>query len=84
MRPILNVPAPDLTVIAADRGGFPHLDVVRKIDGRDALVSHGSDMPVWGPFFEGRGTFVLTESGQPIATSEPIAALVAWLESVQR
>ena len=85
MRPILNVPAPDLTRLAMDRGGFPHLDVARKIDGRDPLVSHGSDMPVWGPYFDGpEAAFVFTKPGQPIATSGPVAALIAYLESIQQ
>ena len=85
MRPALTVPAPDLTLISERAGGsFPHFDVVSKIDGRHPLVSHGSDMPVWGPYFEGDGGAVKTSAGQPILTSAPIAALVEWLESIQR
>ena len=85
MRPALRVPTPDLTLLAERNGGaFPHFDVIRKIDGRDPLVSHGSDMPVWGNFFEGEAGAVRTQSGQPILTTAPIAALVEWLESVQR
>ena len=83
MHPVLTVEAPDLTRLAAERGGFPHADVVRKIDGRDPLVSHGSDMPVWGPYFDGEGGVVRTDSGRPIPTSGAIEALVSWLETVQ-
>ncbi|MEM7641864.1 MAG: cytochrome c [Pseudomonadota bacterium] len=85
MRDVLAVDVPDLTGLAARAGGtFPHFEVVSKIDGRDPVVSHGSAMPVWGPVFDGvEGAFVRTEAGQPIVTSVPIAALVAWLEGVQ-
>jgi mono/diheme cytochrome c family protein len=85
MTPALRWPAPDLTTLAGD-GAFPVLEVVTKIDGRDPLASHGSQMPVWGPYFEEydpQGAFLPTPSGQPVATSAPVAALVAWLESVQ-
>jgi mono/diheme cytochrome c family protein len=85
MADVLAVEVPDLTGLAARAGGtFPHYDVVAKIDGRDPVTSHGGAMPVWGPVFEGvEAGFVRTEAGQPIVTSEPIAALVAWLEGVQ-
>ncbi|MEM8823462.1 MAG: cytochrome c [Pseudomonadota bacterium] len=82
---VLAVDVPDLTGLAARAGGtFPHFDVVAKIDGRDPVISHGGAMPVWGPVFDGvESAFVRTEAGQPIVTSVPIAALVAWLEGVQ-
>ena len=81
---VLAVPVPDLTGLAARNEGLPHLDVVTKTYGRDPVVGHGSAMPVWGPVFDGvEGAFVRTEAGQPIVTSVPIAALVAWLEGVQ-
>ncbi|WGH78955.1 c-type cytochrome [Jannaschia ovalis] len=85
MTEVLVVPVPDLTGLAARAGGtFPHFGVVAQIDGRDPLLSHGMTMPVWGPVFEGvEAAFVRTDAGQPIVTSAPIAALVAWLESVQ-
>lgn len=41
-------------------------------------------MPVYGDFFEGRDVGLKTDSGQPIMTSQPIADLVAWLQSIQR
>lgn len=74
----------DLTALARGNAGvFPVERVVRRIDGRDPLVSHGSPMPVYGPFFEGRDTAVKTAAGQPILTSEPIADLLAHLQSIQ-
>ncbi|TFL19665.1 c-type cytochrome [Jannaschia formosa] len=84
MQKVLSVDVPDLTRLAGE-DGFPHFDVIAKIDGRDPVVSHGGAMPIWGDFFdEGEGAFVRTEAGQPIVTSPPVAALVAWLETVQR
>jgi mono/diheme cytochrome c family protein len=83
MTSVLSVGVPDLTRLS-DAGAFPHYDVVAKIDGRDPVVSHGGAMPVWGDFFERtEAAFVRTEAGQPIVTSPPVAALVAWLETVQ-
>ncbi len=83
MTEVLSVEIPDLTRLSTG-GAFPHFDVAAKIDGRDPVLSHGGAMPVWGSVFEGgESAFIRTESGQPIVTSEPIAALVAWLESVQ-
>jgi mono/diheme cytochrome c family protein len=83
MQDVLSVDVPDLTGLAED-GVFPRFDVIAKIDGRDPIVSHGGAMPVWGDFFDSdAATFVRTETGQPVVTSEAIAALVAWLEGVQ-
>ncbi|SDZ14071.1 Cytochrome c [Jannaschia faecimaris] len=84
MQEVLAVEVPDLTQLAARAGGFPHYEVVTKIDGRRPVMSHGDVMPVWGRVFEGTDSaFVRTDAGQPIVTSVPIAALVAWLEGVQ-
>ncbi|PWJ13339.1 c-type cytochrome [Jannaschia seohaensis] len=83
MQSVLSVAVPDLTALAGE-GGFPHFGVIAKIDGRDPVISHGGVMPVWGDFFDmGQGAFVRTEAGQPIVTTPPVAALVAWLEAVQ-
>jgi mono/diheme cytochrome c family protein len=83
MQDVLSVDVPDLTRLA-EGGAFPHFDVIAKIDGRDPIVSHGGAMPVWGDVFDGdAAAFVRTETGQPVITSEAIAALVAWLEGVQ-
>lgn len=84
MAPVLLVRPADLTAILKRHGGvFPLERVIARIDGRDPLVSHGSDMPVYGSFFEGRGVALRTETGQPLMTSQPIADLVAWLRTVQ-
>ena len=84
MTGVLTVKPADLTALAAQDpdGRFPRARVVRRIDGRDPLVSHGSPMPVYGFFFEGRDVALRTASGQPIMTSQPVADLVAFLEKL--
>lgn len=84
MSPVLLVQPADLTKLSEKDGGdFPTYRVVKRIDGRDPLVSHGSDMPVYGWFFEGNDVAISAQSGQPIMTSRPVADLVAWLRTIQ-
>lgn len=84
MAGVLVIQPSDLTGLAANNGGsFPTERVIKRIDGRDPLVSHGSPMPVYGFFFEGQGKAVKTASGQPIMTSESIVDLLAYLQSLQ-
>lgn len=84
MAGVLVIKPADLTRLSAGNGGvFPTERVIRRIDGRDPLVSHGSPMPIFGQFFEGRDTAVKTPGGQPMMTSEPIADLVAYLQGIQ-
>ncbi|TDE41196.1 c-type cytochrome [Antarcticimicrobium sediminis] len=84
MAGVLVIQPSDLSALAAKNGGsFPTERVIKRIDGRDPLVSHGSPMPVYGFFFEGQGKAVKTASGQPIMTSEPIVDLLAYLQSLQ-
>ncbi|HTL49100.1 MAG TPA: cytochrome c [Steroidobacteraceae bacterium] len=49
------VPVPDLTRIAARRGGaFPKDEIFRIIDGQTDMAAHGTRrMPVWGYEFSG-------------------------------
>ena len=85
MAPVLILQPTDLTRLAASNGGtFPTLRVVMRIDGRDPLVSHGSPMPLFGPFFEGSSAEVIAPDGTRIPTSQPVANLVAWLQGVQQ
>ena len=81
----LNPQPPDLTRLSLRHDGvFPLERVVRRIDGRDPLVSHGSPMPVYGELFdEAPWVAIKTDSGQPLLTSGPVVDLVAWLRSVQ-
>ncbi|MFK7882237.1 c-type cytochrome [Roseobacter sp.] len=84
MAPVLLVQPSNLTKLSTTADGvFPVYRVVKRIDGRDPLVSHGSDMPVYGWFFEGQDTAIAAETGQPIMTSKPVADLVAWLQTIQ-
>lgn len=85
MSPSLVIQPPDLTGLSARNNGvFPVVRVVMRIDGREPLVSHGSPMPVYGPYFEGvANTAMKLPSGQPMLVAEPIADLVGYLQSVQ-
>ena len=81
--PLLTVPVPDLTRIAARRGGeFPELEIFRIIDGQSELAAHGSrHMPVWGYEFFG------DDADDEVAHSravEKVDRLVAHLRSIQR
>ena len=74
----------DLRGLANRAGGaFPVADVARKIDGRDPLLSHGGPMPVYGFFFRGDDVAIPSESGQPILTTQPLADVLAFLETLQ-
>ena len=85
MSPSLVVAPADLTTLSArNEGVFPTTRVVMRIDGRDPLISHGSMMPVYGDFFEGTDVATKAETGQPIMTSQPIADLLAYLETLQQ
>ena len=85
MAPALLVQPKDLTALTVENDGvFPLLRVIRRIDGRDPLVSHGSDMPVYGQLFEGDDTALKLPSGQPVMTSRTIADLVVFLQAIQK
>lgn len=85
LAPALTLQPVDLTTLANRNDGvFPLERVLRRIDGTDPLVSHGSPMPVYGPYFEGvANTPMKLPSGQPMLVAEPIADLVGYLMSVQ-
>ncbi|QYK40795.1 MAG: c-type cytochrome [Paracoccaceae bacterium] len=85
MAPILTIQPTDLTRLAVTAGGvFPMLRAASRIDGRDPLVAHGSPMPVYGGFFEGRQVSVKLPDGQPMMVTETVADLLAWLQTIQR
>ena len=84
MAPAMLVQPKNLTVLATENDGvFPTERVIRRIDGTDPLISQGSDMPVYGPFFAVDDTPTKTETGQPIMTSSPVVDLVAYLKTLQ-
>jgi mono/diheme cytochrome c family protein len=85
MAPVLLVQPSDLTRLSATADGvFPLLRVVRRIDGADPLVSHGSAMPVYGPLFQGNEVALRTASGQPVLMGRAVADLVLYLQEIQR
>lgn len=81
--PLLEVPVPDLTLIASRRGGsFPEDEVYRIIDGQADLPAHGPrNMPVWG--YEFYGDDPDDEAAHREATGK-IERLVKYLRSIQR
>jgi mono/diheme cytochrome c family protein len=81
--PILKVPVPDLTLIAARRGGaFPEDEIYQIIDGQADLSAHGPrHMPVWG--YEFFGDEPDDEAAHRAAT-EKIERLLNYLRSIQR
>ncbi|MBO9465595.1 cytochrome c [Tropicibacter sp. R15_0] len=86
MAGVLLIKPANLTELAAQNGGrFPLERVVKRIDGREPLVSHGSPMPVYGDYFEGRFDVPMpTGDGDPVLTSQPVVDLVAFLQELQR
>lgn len=83
MAGVLVIQPSNLRKLAGEDGVFPTARVVARIDGREPLVSHGSPMPVYGPYFDGQDTAIKTPDGQPILTSQPIVDLVAFLKTLQ-
>ncbi|MEP7245907.1 MAG: c-type cytochrome [Gammaproteobacteria bacterium] len=79
----LKVPVPDLTLLAARRGGvFPDDEIYKIIDGQADLRTHGPrHMPVWGYEFFGDASD--DEVAHREAT-EKVERLVTFLRSVQR
>ena len=84
MAPVLLVQPTDLRKLAARDGGiFPLIRVVRRIDGGDPLVSHGSAMPIYGPLFAGAQVALPAASGQPVLMDQAVADLVLYLQEIQ-
>ncbi len=85
MAGVMIIKPANLMALSQENGGaFPLVRVIKRIDGRDPLVSHGSPMPVYGHFFEGMDVVLKTDAGQPIMTSKPVSDLVAYLRTVQQ
>ena len=80
--PALRTAPPDLTRIAARRGGsFPQSEIWSFIDGRFAIAAHGSRaMPVWGERWSER----IPEAGvSDEVVRGKIVVLVEYLKSIQ-
>ena len=85
MASMLKVPPADLTGLSKSNGGvFPVFRVVRQIDGRDPLLAHGGDMPLFGHLFYMPNAAIAAETGQPILTAQPFVDIVSWLQAIQR
>jgi mono/diheme cytochrome c family protein len=80
--PALKTPPPDLTQIAARRGGnFPAGEIAKFIDGRFTVAAHGSrEMPIWGEHF---GQDIPEAGVSESVVRGTIATLVEYLKSIQ-
>ncbi|SHK01852.1 Cytochrome c553 [Shimia gijangensis] len=75
----------DLSVLARRNGGtFPVSDVLSKIDGYTSNQDVRAVMPQFGAMFEGDLVPVETEDGVLTPTPRKLAALLAYLETIQR
>lgn len=84
MAAILTIAPPDLAVLAARNGGvFPVARAAARIDGRDPLLAHGGEMPVFGDWLEGEETMIRSEAGQPVLVGRALADLLAFLAAIQ-
>ena len=81
--PLMAVTVPDLTRIAARRGGrFPEDEVARIIDGLSPLAAHGTrHMPVWGYEFYASDADDETARRQ---ADERVEQLTRFLGSIQQ
>lgn len=81
--PQMAVAVPDLTRIAARRGGrFPEDEVARIIDGLSPLAAHGTrHMPVWGYEFYEPDSDDATAQRQ---AAERVERLTRYLGSIQQ
>lgn len=76
-------PAPsDLTQLA-DGGTFPRAEVLSTIDGYHRAQLPGQQMPEFGALLSGETVPVDTGDGVMTPTPRPLAALLAYLESIQ-
>lgn len=76
--------APDLTRISTRNGGeFPVAQVLSQIDGYGRGKVPTEVMPQFGDLLEG-DLVPVDVSGQLTPTPRPLAALLAYLESIQR
>jgi len=82
--PLIKIPVPDLTRLAARDGGeFPTEDVRLIIDGRAERRAHGPrDMPVWG--WQLYDSSNKDDSAERARTDSMIDRLVVYLRSIQR
>ncbi|MCB1367321.1 MAG: c-type cytochrome [Rhodobacteraceae bacterium] len=75
---------PDLTRIAARAGGFDRARVLSMIDGYTRPPVAGMEMPEFGDLLKGDTVPVDVGDGVMTPTPRPLAALMVYLEAVQR
>ncbi|SDL28408.1 c-type cytochrome [Aliiruegeria lutimaris] len=81
---IISVAPTKLTELSAANGGlFPFSRVIRRIDGREIVVAHGSPMPIYGAFFEGDDLVLVPSDDGEIEASPPVIAIARYLEEIQ-
>ncbi|NIZ62707.1 cytochrome C [Sedimentitalea sp. CY04] len=84
MASVLLVQPANLTTLSARNGGeFPLERVASRIDGRDPIVSHGSEMPVFGWLFQDEPVALKLPTGQPMLANRPVVDLITWMQSIQ-
>ncbi len=84
MSGIMTIQPTNLKRLTAENDGiFPAERVVRRIDGRDPLVAHGSPMPVFGDFFEGEFSSMQLPNGMPVLASTPVIDLTSYILAIQ-
>lgn len=81
---VVTIEPVDLTGLQSAAGGeFPAARVIRRIDGRDIMVSHGSPMPVYGAFFEGATKVSVDTDEGVMEVALPVLELVAFIRTIQ-
>ncbi len=81
----LPVPPTDLTLIARRSGGkFDRAEVLSKIDGYSHKPSDETRMPEFGALLAGDLVPLDVGDGVLTPTPRPLAALLAYLEAIQR
>ena len=78
----MTPPPSDLTQLTMD-GEFPRAHVLSVIDGYDRTGLPGKEMPEFGLLLEGDTVPVDAGDGVLTPTPRPLAALMAYLESIQ-
>ena len=84
MADVLDPTPANLTTISNRNGGaFPKAQVLSVIDGYTRMRRSGPDMPEFGLLLLGDTVPVDTGDGVMTPTPRPLAALLAYLESIQ-
>lgn len=81
----LDPPPADLTLISRKAGGvFPMASVLSQIDGYTRMTGRDQVMPEFGALLRGDTVPVQLAEGEFSPVPRPLAALVTYLESIQR